>query len=88
MSTATDDLQRFFAEKINSLAEDLEWRCKAADLTQGDYHYIIAISLSHALANLMSATTEEDSDREFLSAFYRVLQTKRAERKAKESTNG
>lgn len=74
------DMTIFFGEKIYHLAEDMEWRCKEAQLQRTDFTAIVAMGSLWMAAQVLAHGTKGDGDEEFVEVFRAML--KRARKNA------
>lgn len=75
-----DDLEGFMRERVNTLGNDMLWRCKESGLVPGEFYYILLTTFLHSAANIIADSLPSEHDPDVVRCFYHMIGDARADR--------
>ena len=75
--TAKSDMERFLRERLDTLENDMMWRCNVAGLSEEGWQQIMAIGYLHAAVRMAAILNDPRDDGRLAEAVFHLIKQER-----------
>ena len=75
--TARSDMERFLRERLETLENDMMWRCNVAGLGEERWQQIMAIEYLHAAVRIAALLSDPRDDGRLAEAIFHLIKKER-----------